>query len=77
MEERVASRTSDRNYTIKQTMSPFGASWRLIGSTVGCLLCASPGLAPLAAQKPAKESAQSTQPTATPAAIEDNSFLIE
>ena len=77
MEERVASRTSDGNYTIKQTMSPFGASWRLIGSTVGCLLCASPGVAPLAAQKPAKESAQSTQPAATPAAIEDNSFLIE
>jgi hypothetical protein len=76
MEERVASRTSDGNYTIKQTMSPFGASWRLIGSTVSCLLCASPAVAPLAAQKPAKESAQSTQP-ATPAAIEDNSFLIE
>jgi hypothetical protein len=77
MEERVASRTSDGNYTIRQTMSPFGASWRLIGSTVGCLLCGSPGVTPLAAQKPAKESAQSTQPAATPAAIEDNSFLIE
>jgi hypothetical protein len=77
MEERVASRTSDRNYTIKQTMSPFVASWRLIGATAGCLLCASPGVAPLAAQKPAKEPAQSTQPAAAPAAIEDNSFLIE
>jgi hypothetical protein len=44
---------------------------------VACLLCASPALAPLAAQKPAKESAQSTQPSAAPAAIEDNSFLIE
>jgi hypothetical protein len=65
---------------MKRTMSPLRASWRLIGSTVGFLLCASLYGVPLAAQEGAKESGQpSTQPASEPqpAAIEDNSFLME
>jgi hypothetical protein len=77
MEERVASRTSDRNYTIKQTMSPFGTSWRLLGWTVGCLLCASLAGAPLAAQTAKESGQQSTQTASARGPIEDNSFLIE
>ncbi len=57
-------------------MSPLGTSSYLSGITVACLLCTY-SAAPLAAQKLAKESAQSTQPAAAPASIEDNSFLIE
>ena len=59
-------------------MSPFCRWWRLIGSTAACLLCALPGTTPLAAQEPAKQSAQSsTRPAAARGPIEDNSFLIE
>ena len=50
-------------------MSSFSSSWRLIGSTAACLLCA-----PLAAQEASKQSAQ---PAAARGPIEDNSFLIE
>ena len=59
-------------------MSPLCAPWRLIGSTVGCFLCTSPGGAPLPAQEPAKQSGQSsTQLAPARGPIEDNSFLME
>jgi len=59
-------------------MSSRCPSWRLIGSTAGFFLCASPGDTPLAAQEPAKQSAYSpAQPSAARGPIEDNSFLIE
>jgi hypothetical protein len=53
-------------------------SSRLVVSALVCLLCASRGGAPLAAQAPARESGQPSAKTASERGpIEDNSFLIE